>query len=122
MLRNQNKELEKLRVENQRLTKPAASARSQADKPATETPAEDTFPKEAWAFAGYATPEAALQSASWAMKNGDVKAFFASMTPETQKQAEKELEGKSESEIAARNLKEMDTITGYRILKRTNVS
>jgi len=42
------------------------------------------IPKEALAFAGYATPAAALESFYWAATRGDAKTLFASVTPETQ--------------------------------------
>jgi RNA polymerase sigma factor (sigma-70 family) len=122
VLRAQNKELESARAESDRLRQLAASAGSGPAPARTEQVTQEAFPQESWTFAGYATPEAALQSASWAMKTGDVKAFIASMTDETRKQAQQELADKSESEIAEANKKEMQKITGYRILKKTVVS
>jgi len=43
---------------------------------------ETNFPRESWGFAGYATPEAAIQSLLWAKSVGDVQTFLASSTPE----------------------------------------
>ena len=39
--------------------------------------------KDALTFSGYATPADALQSFYWAASHGNVKMFFASVTPET---------------------------------------
>ncbi len=38
--------------------------------------------REAWGFAGYATPEAALQSMIWAKSTGDFQTFLNSIIPE----------------------------------------
>jgi hypothetical protein len=40
------------------------------------------FPKESWSFAGYASPEAAMISAIWAMKEGDRAKYLESLTPQ----------------------------------------
>ena len=53
------------------------------------------------AEAGYATPEATLQTLVWAANHGDVKMFVATLSPAVQKQfMEVHMKGKSESEIA----------------------
>jgi hypothetical protein len=79
---------------------PAAKA---APKPvlAAVTEAPRPIPKEEWAFSGYASPEAALQSVAWAMSTGDVKTFLAALTPEGLQFMEKQFDGKTETEIAA---------------------
>jgi len=54
----------------------------------------------------YATPEAALQSSLLAMSQGDMKMVLASFTPEFQKAfMETAGKGKSESDLAAQNIK-----------------
>jgi RNA polymerase sigma factor (sigma-70 family) len=58
-------------------------------------------PKESWAFVGYSSPEASLQSVLCAMSKGDVKSFLAGATPETQKLISQQYAGKSESELAS---------------------
>jgi hypothetical protein len=35
----------------------------------------DYWPRDSWAFAGYASPDAALRSCFWAANTGDVKTF-----------------------------------------------
>ncbi len=54
---------------------------------------QDIHPKDTWAFRGYATPEATVESVCWAMVNGDkeamLKAFAPDMLPEMANQLEK---------------------------------
>src|ERR1051325_8677539 len=77
-LRAGSKEMEKLRAENQQLRSAAAAARTAVPptppSPVPPVPAAGTgaqFPKESWTFSGYASPDAALVSAIWAMKEGN---------------------------------------------------
>src|SRR5436190_969933 len=76
-LRKATNEVAKLRLENQKL-KDAKPNNSPASNP---IPAKQgaLVPKENWTFAGYATPESAVQSAIWAMSQGDPKTFLASL-------------------------------------------
>ncbi|MBI3417890.1 MAG: sigma-70 family RNA polymerase sigma factor [Verrucomicrobia bacterium] len=39
-------------------------------------------------FAGYASPEATIESQYWAMSKGDLKSFLAGLTPDSQRQTE----------------------------------
>ena len=114
-LRSQQKEIQMVQAENRRLLL------AQSPRPATaaQPAAQDSFPRETWAFAGYADPESALQSLTWAMSKGDLKTMVASVSPEEEAKIRKEFEGKSESEIAAGAAAE---ITGFRILKKQAVS
>jgi RNA polymerase sigma factor (sigma-70 family) len=59
----------------------------------------NVLPRESWSFAGYATPEAALQSIAWAASKGDVRTFVGSLTEEGRAQFDKETQGKSDSEV-----------------------
>ncbi|MBI3869814.1 MAG: DUF4878 domain-containing protein [Verrucomicrobia bacterium] len=45
---------------------------------------ENDFPRESWAFRGYATPESALVSFVWAAVNSDLEGFLNSLSPEQQ--------------------------------------
>ena len=90
-LRQQGKALESPRVENGQAPAP----------PESGDPAADNWPKESWAFAGYASPSAAVQSCLWAASKGDVKTFLSGVTGNAQMFAEKLLAGRSESEISA---------------------
>jgi hypothetical protein len=90
-LRQQGKVVESPHDENRQA--PAA--------PEASAPAMENWPKESWAFVGYATPSAAVQSCLWAASKGDVKTFLRGVTGDAQKIAETLLAGKSESEISA---------------------
>jgi uncharacterized protein (TIGR03435 family) len=74
-------------------------------------PAQVYYPKESWAFAGYATPEAALETYFWALNKQDAKSYKASMTTSALQDAGETIE-QSISE-AAPGLKK---ISGCRIL------
>lgn len=58
------------------------------------------IPRDQWVYAGAVTAEAALQSAVWAMSQGDWQTLLALSTPETQGMLAKEFASKSAEEIA----------------------
>jgi len=103
-LRNQKSELEKLQEKNRQLLA------AQAAKPQESTKVK-SFPKESWAFAGYATPEATIQTVFWASSKGNVKAMLAGLTSDQQ-----DLENMSESEFAAKAIQSTSNETGFSIL------
>jgi hypothetical protein len=80
---------------------------------------QGVFKKESWVFAGYASPEDALQTYFWAMNKQDVTNLEASMTPEANTDFMKGL--KDSGETADQFFKEtapvLQKISGYRILK-----
>lgn len=118
-LRQQTNEIVALQDENQQLRAGLKTGNvSQATNPPPEVPPQDIHPKESWTFAGYATPEATIQSMAWAVNNGDMKTFLASLAPEMQKEIENEWEGKSGTEFMDEGKKELDKFTGFRILQR----
>jgi hypothetical protein len=118
-LRNSTNELAKLRDENRQL-----KSRAGAPAPATSssTAQATSYKKENWAFAGYATPDSALQSVVWGMSQGDLKTVLAGASPEFQAMLAKEWENKTEAQIAEEGRKEMEKTTGFRILDRKTVS
>jgi RNA polymerase sigma factor (sigma-70 family) len=71
----------RLREENARRL--SAQNRKAAPIP-TIAASENDFPRESWAFRGYATPESALVSLVWAAVNSDVEGFLNSLSPEQQ--------------------------------------
>ncbi len=71
----------------------------------------EVLPKESWSFTGYATPEAAFQSLYWAIKQGDVSTFLASMTPE----ARQLMSQKSEEELARMLSQEKESVEALRL-------
>ena len=119
-LRAEQKELAQLRAENQRVK--MASGPGTAPAPQT-APQQEYFAKENWTFAGYATPEAALQSSLWAKREGDWRILKASMTAEAwaangigpeNEQFAAEIEEERKSDVK-------DT-AGFRILERKAIS
>lgn len=113
-----------LRAENQRLRvehRPAAVAGTTL-APAPEAAVSDRFPKESWKFSGYATPESALVSAIWSMKEGNPKSYLESLSPEEQARLGKSWENKTEAEIIAKHQSDVAPITGVRVLDRKEVS
>jgi hypothetical protein len=116
-LRNQKNDLEKLREENRKL-RSTPNPRPPAEA-ATES---DNFPKESWAFVGYASPESAFQSIVWALSKGDVKTMLASMAPAELARTQERWAGKSETEIADKVRAEFEKVKGFRILRKEALS
>lgn len=118
-LREQQKELERLRA--------ALPTRqnSQAGNPESAAGSRTHFPKAVWTFSGYATPEAAIQTGMWALREGNPKLLLASMIPETQKRLEEDWKGKSEVQIQsemAKSLVDVGKATEFHIYKQVNIS
>lgn len=90
-LRQQQKERERLQAAQ--ISRPLPSDNA--------GPSTESVPRAAWAFVGYASPEAAMESVVWAMSQGDLKTLLAGVTPETRKLLAQQYGGKPESEIAA---------------------
>jgi hypothetical protein len=97
-LRRQTNELFRLQAENRQLRSGQASGRAQRQP---NLAAGDSVPVESMAFAGYATPEAALESTLSAHVKNDLKTFFEGFTPERRQEEEKGVAGKSEDQLAA---------------------
>ena len=75
-----------------------------------------------FAFAGYATPEAALKSLLWAFSTGDLDKVQAGSTPEQMERFKKKMEGKSDDEIKRLLVKQADSMVGYELTKTETVS
>lgn len=123
----QKVDLERTRAELQRLRGAnAAAAAAAAATPPPSTPGSqagrDHFPKEAWSFSGYESPEAALLSTVWSMQQGDPQTYYNSLTPAEQERMLQQWEGKTLEEIAASHKKDTDPIKQFRILERANTS
>ena len=125
-LRAGAKEVDQLRAENRRLRgegRPLQAAPSAgAAVPSATTSTEGYYAKENWAFTGYATPEAALESVIWAMREGDTRMLLTSLTPEEMARMQKEWGNKSEAQISADAKRGTDKISGIRILERKTLS
>ena len=80
------------------------------------------YPKAALKNAGYSTPDSALETWTWAMTKGDKEVILQSLTPETKKDIEKLLAGKTEEQMKADAAKGAAKISGYTIQKREVIS
>jgi hypothetical protein len=133
-LRNQAAQLKQVTNELQRLRtqvqqRQAASQARFAQVPAapaadSNAPAGATgpVPRESWAFAGYATPEATLQSAVFAMSQGDYQTFLASMSPEEAARMQKSFEGKTPEQIAEDGRRQTANAKSFQILGKQELS
>ena len=75
------------------------------------------LPKAGWKFAGYSTPEAALQTMLWATGQGDVDTLRASLTQdEIARRQNGAWKGQTDSEIADAGVQEMASADGIQIL------
>jgi hypothetical protein len=121
VLRQQKSEAERVQEENRQLRAGLTNAQdAQATKPAT--PFSTPVPKESWAFAGYATPEAAMQTMVWAWSNRDGETVLASSTPEGRKKFEKDFEGKPASEALAAFPIDVSKAFFYQLYNKKEVS
>jgi hypothetical protein len=117
LLRQQSKELETLREENRQARAALESSlKTQTAGAAGAAATADYWPRDSWAFAGYATPDAAIQSCLWAGNKGDLRTLLGGITGDLQKQMEKDLEGKSESQVAAKVLADTSRLDSLRVL------
>jgi RNA polymerase sigma factor (sigma-70 family) len=111
-LRKQTNDLEKLRGENRQLRASLTSRPSNT----TEPPPAVDFPRETWAFAGYAEPTSAFQSLLWSSTKGDMATALASVTPERRAMMEKDWANKSEAEISAGMVQDTQHTRNFRVL------
>jgi len=75
-----------------------------------------------FSFAGYATPEASVQSLLWAGSQGDFKGVLAACTPEQMKRFESKMAGKSDDEIRREAKSWADALKDYKITQKEVVS
>lgn len=73
-------------------------------------------------FAGYATPEASVQSMLWAGSQGDFKGFLAACTPEQTKRFETKMAGKSEAEISREAKAWAHALKDYKVTQKDVIS
>ena len=125
-LRTQTNQIGVLTEANQKLRdslKDARTAQGQPNASKKKLNPEDALPQDihpkgdSWAFRGYATPDATIESTLWAMMNGDkatiLGAFAPDMLPDIQKQMEK-------ADFAA-EMKDMN-MAEFRVLDRQQLS
>jgi RNA polymerase sigma factor (sigma-70 family) len=73
-------------------------------------------------FAGYATPEASIQSMLWAGSRGDFKGFLAGCTPEQTKRFESKMAGKSDDEINRDAKAWANALKDYKVTQKDVIS
>jgi hypothetical protein len=117
VLRQQSRELETVREEN-RQARAALESSLRSQNPAKAAATADYWPQDSWAFKGYASADAALQSSLWAANNGDVKALLAGATGEMQKLMEEDFKGKSETEASIKAMDEVMSMKSVRVINR----
>ena len=124
-LKQATNELQKLRAQAQQLQAAQQARSAEAAPAATPTPtpnvASAPVPRESWAFAGYATPEAALQSAIFSMSQGDVQTFLASLSPEEAQRVQKSFENKTPEQFAQDGQREMARVKSFQVLGREDL-
>ncbi len=118
VLRNEVGQLHTQQKEHDRFRATAGGQSAPTAKAASEAVNSQTIPRESWAFAGYATPENALQSVAWAMSQGDVKSFLAGLSPETQNNYAQLFQGKTENEILTMLSDEIGQLPALRLDRR----
>ena len=118
-LRNRTNEIAALRAELTRLRGVLSQAGGSSAAGPPDVPAEDIYPRDSWEFAGYDTPENAIESLMWAVSQGDQDTYAAGLTPELQDDLQDDLANGS---FATDAPLEMGDITGYRIVDRNVIS
>jgi RNA polymerase sigma factor (sigma-70 family) len=73
-------------------------------------------------FAGYATPEASIQSTIWAASTGDLKKLSAGVTPQVMERFSNRTNGKSENEIKRDLVSWANALSDYKITKKEVMS
>lgn len=125
-LRTRTNELQKLhaqvQAQSQALTRTPSATQPTNPAPTPTGPTNDHFPRQNWNFAGYATPEAALVSAIWAMREGKPQVYLDSLSPQEQQRMAQTWQNKSEQEIAAKHQGDVANINELRIVGRQSPS
>jgi hypothetical protein len=109
-----------LRGENDRLHRrieQLSTSKAESDRRATSL---TVIPRESWKHAGYADPESAFQTATWARSQGDVTTFLASTTPDGP--AAGSIENKPENVAADDLARSLQRVTGYRLIDKEVVT
>ena len=80
--------------------------------------AREDNPPALFAFAGYATPEASMQTLIWAASVGDFKKFEAASTPDQQERFRHNMAGKSEAQMKREAAAWAKTLATYKITQK----
>ena len=121
-LRSQGAQIERLRQENQRLASALNSLNSGKAKSFSEM--EGYVSKESLSHAGFATPEAALQTFLWAIREGRIDAVAECISPDGRPSFQGEFANKTEEEqkkSLQQGLGQLIRSSGYRVVDREQV-
>jgi len=119
-LRNRTNDLQSMRVEMRRLRAQLSAARStMASNSPPDVPPGDIYPRDSWKFAGFDTPEDAVESVTWAISQGDEDSYLESLSPDLQGEMESALVDGSFADVGPLEMKDA---TGFRIVDRESVS
>ncbi len=119
-LRSRTNDLAALRTELRRVRTQLLNVQVAAESNTPpDVPAGDIYARDSWTFAGYDTPEDAIESVTWAISEGDEENYLASLSPELQNEMESQLADGSFEDVGPL---QMSNATGYRILDRETVS
>ena len=127
-LRAGNQSADALRAENTQLKGQIQQLRTSAAQavplPQQQPyqPQQESFPREQWQFSGYQTPEAALVSAIWAMKEGRPEVYLDSLSPEEQERMALRWENQTEQQVASKHQQDVANISGLRIMTSDTTS
>lgn len=109
----------RLKRENQTLRE---AARKAAVRPTGTMFERGNFPRESWEFLGYKSPEDALVSAIWTMRQGDPQGYYESLAPAEQERMAELWQDKTEEEIASKHQSDVEGVSGIRVLDRRDIS
>jgi hypothetical protein len=119
-LRQQKGELDTLRAENRDLRARQSGQAARLLSPAERWPnVLRELPKESWTLAGYADPDAALQSVLWAGISGDAQKILDGVVPEFRQEAKTEADQKRLAAVIGGNMGRWKTV---RILEKQTPS
>jgi RNA polymerase sigma factor (sigma-70 family) len=119
-LRQQKRGLEQALAENRQLRSARAGESARPLSPSERWPNPlFVLPKESWTFAGYATPETAVQSMLWAGLSGDAEAILNSSVPEMRDEAKTQAAKERMATIISGNMKRW---SGLRILEKQTLA
>ena len=99
-----------------------ANTTAPAENPAGDAAEPAVVPRENWAWAGYATPEAAFTTVLWAMSKGDLQSLLASSTPEAKQALEREFAGKSPAEATEALQQQIAGLQAIRLDRKKSAS
>ena len=122
LFRSQAEDLTQLQQENRRLRAALASTGSTGDAPTNAFAAGRPCALTDLAFAGYATPEAALESLLWSERETNLTAYMTSLLPDQQSVEQARLQRQSEQGEGGLFFQDRSAVTGFQFLDSNSVS